>query len=757
MKKRMEHLLAGKFHYELPALLFSKENIKVSLKAGETLQGEVYLGAEDKRRIRGFVTSSSRRLVPGMDRISGTAICLPYGIDAVGMKPGEVLEEWLTLTTSIGEYRLNFEIRAEEQKVRSNTGQITTLEEFRDLAKRDMREAFRLYTDPGFSALLKNATKKEKALYIGLTAQPVTYQHLEEYLVASGLKEKVSISLSKKNQELFDIHENVSQSFPITRSGWGHLRLEIETVGDFLSVEKRVVTGEDFIGKNYNLAYVVRKDRLSQGIRQGKIIIRSPYETLEFEVSASESKHSGGSVRLREKRARLALQKEYLAYTMGEQSVAEWAANSHYELNQLKSAGLCDIQYRLYEAFILWREEKTEEAKQILFSIQNKNFTKEDMEIAGMYLYLCTITGMYQDREGAIKRIRNYYTQKQDSMLLLHALIHLDPSYGDSPSKILFELEELFLHGCKHPLLYSKAWSIVKEEENLFHRVSPFWIQVLLFAGRHKILTEEMVMRFSYLAGYEKEFNESFYRALAFGCDAFPSPETTEAICRYLMLGNPRKPEYFHWYERAVEQGVRLTRLYEYYVETMDTTYHKELPKPLLLYFTYNNNSLGDSRKAFLYASVIALKEKEPEVFEGYKDRILEFARQKIREGKIGEDYSAIYQEFLQDLKSDENIKALAAQIFTNRLYCDAPQIRFVAVCHSQLEREDIYPCVQGVAYPRIYTEDAAILFMDENKRRYGATMNYNCKPMMDGRELIQKMLEKGVADPGILLHFAET
>ena len=57
------------------------------------------------------------------------------------------------------------------------------------------------------------------------------------------------------------------------------------------------------------------------------------------------------------------------------------------------------------------------------------------------------------------------------------------------------------------------------------------------------------------------------YRAMAMGYEAFPSDDTLEAICRYIMLGNPREPEYFRWFSLAVEHGLRLTRLYEYYVE----------------------------------------------------------------------------------------------------------------------------------------------------------------------------------------------
>ena len=37
----------------------------------------------------------------------------------------------------------------------------------------------------------------------------------------------------------------------------------------------------------------------------------------------------------------------------------------------------------------------------------------------------------------------------------------------------------------------------------------------------------------------------------------------------------------------------------------MDTSYQRELPKPLLMYFTYNNTSLADDKKAFIYASIV--------------------------------------------------------------------------------------------------------------------------------------------------------
>ena len=108
LKKKIEQLLNGKFEYEQPQLLFSKEKISLTMKAGETKRGEVYVGTEDNQKIRGYVTSSSRRVVPGMDHISGTTVRLPLGIDTVGLAPGENLKGWLCFTTNIGEALLPF-------------------------------------------------------------------------------------------------------------------------------------------------------------------------------------------------------------------------------------------------------------------------------------------------------------------------------------------------------------------------------------------------------------------------------------------------------------------------------------------------------------------------------------------------------------------------------------------------------------------------------------------------------------------------
>ena len=754
MKKRIEQLLNGKFIYEQPKLLFSQEKISVTLKAGETVREEIYFGTDDNRRISGFVTSSHRRLVPGFDRFSGTTVRMPYGVDAEGMKPGESFEGWLCFTTSIGEYRLPFEVTLQTEEVKSSGGKVASLEEFLQIAKEDFHEAYRIFTERHFSLILKEQNEKIQSLYAGMSQQPVTYQHLEEFLIATGAKEKVTLSLNREEGNFYDVSESIQESLYIHRSGWGHLRADIEVNGEFLEVGKHVVTEEDFIGSTCEVNYVIRREKLGKGNQYGEIVIRTPYQKLVYHVLASRGTGSSVNIDLLEKQYRAGMLKEYLSYVCGRTDFQTWTAFTHEKLERMGENGLKYPEYQFLEAYLLHLEGEDEKAGDILARYQNKSFNHNELELAGLYMYLCTLTGLYRDKEQALRKVQNFQMQKEDSFILLKLVFEMDHTL--SSSRKIFLMEELFERGCTSPFLYLEAWKSICEDMSLLHRMNRFWAQVFLFAGKEKMLTEELVMRLSYLSGYEKNFNESLYRAMVMGCEAFPSDDTVEAICKYIMKGNPRRSEYFRWFSAAVERGIRITRLYEYYVETLDTSYRRVLPKPLLMYFTYNNNNLGDSKRAYLYACIIAQKERDPQTYENYCENMKEFALRKLREGRMNENYAAVYQEFMREPGNSEEAQVIASRMFTYRLYTDDPKVRSVIVRHRQTKQEEIYPCIHGIAYPRIYTEDAAVIFQDEKQRRYASTVDYNLTPLFDDREMVPAVLEKGADEPGVLLYYCQ-
>ena len=51
----------------------------------------------------------------------------------------------------------------------------------------------------------------------------------------------------------------------------------------------------------------------------------------------------------------------------------------------------------MYEAYLCHVGGEEEQAKEILRRFKDQTFLREDLEMAGAYLYLCTLTGLYRD------------------------------------------------------------------------------------------------------------------------------------------------------------------------------------------------------------------------------------------------------------------------------------------------------------------------------------------------------------------------
>ena len=108
MKRRVEQMINGKFEYEVPKLILSQERIQIRTSCKKNSQGEIYLGTKENCKIRGYVSSSHRRVVPEVSQFTGTAVKISYGIDVEGLLPGESFQGQLTFLTNVGEYHIPF-------------------------------------------------------------------------------------------------------------------------------------------------------------------------------------------------------------------------------------------------------------------------------------------------------------------------------------------------------------------------------------------------------------------------------------------------------------------------------------------------------------------------------------------------------------------------------------------------------------------------------------------------------------------------
>ena len=80
------------------------------------------------------------------------------------MKPGEsVSKGWLCITSDMGEYKIPFEITAKKEQVQSFGSEIKDMPAFRELAQRDFREAYRLFTDSSFSVVMAGGRQETES------------------------------------------------------------------------------------------------------------------------------------------------------------------------------------------------------------------------------------------------------------------------------------------------------------------------------------------------------------------------------------------------------------------------------------------------------------------------------------------------------------------------------------------------------------------------------------------------------------------
>ena len=137
--------------------------------------------------------------------------------------------------------------------IQTSRGAVDNLEAFIKLAESDYREAFRLYTSESFLKVLQGEDPGYESLYRGMSRNPVNYQPMEEFLIGTGKKEPVTLRLEKTEQTWDHLDTTVKDCLNLYKSTWGYTRMEVEVTGDFLEVEKKVITSEDFIGSVYGL------------------------------------------------------------------------------------------------------------------------------------------------------------------------------------------------------------------------------------------------------------------------------------------------------------------------------------------------------------------------------------------------------------------------------------------------------------------------------------------------------------------------
>ena len=735
-------------------LMLSSAELALTCRPGESCEGEVTVRAPEGTRLIGYAFTDSQRLRAIPPEFTANVVRLKVQVLTEGLSANARVQGTLTLSTNLGEYRIPVTASLEIPLPRASSGRrIRNLDDFVRLAKDSYDEAFRFFAGKDFVTLLAGEGPKIRALYDALIAVPVTYHRMEEFLIACGRKEPVVVTAESSEASFFNLKESRKEKLSLRKSEWGSVKLEAEVSGSFLELPKTRVVSEDFVGSICEFEYIVHRERLSAGKNFGTITLRSFYSSVTFRVTASREGALEMDRKSVERRGTLRLMREYIDRRLGVSDDNIFRAESLSRLASLKELGGRKIAYSLYEAFVEVMTGHAAAAMTILSGIAAEEFKKEPLELKAAYLYLGEKSGLFEPGAADVAgRIRDWQRRKQESLLLFMIWLRTDPDLARMPVRKLRELENAYERGFRSPLLYLDAAELLRADAKLLVRMTPFAQQVLHFTARNHWLTRDLSRRAAFLAGNAKQFSGKSLRLLESIYGQFAEDEVLEAICKLLIKGSPLQEDYFRWYERAVERDIHVTRLYEYFVETMPEDYQRILPAGVLRYFLLVD-TLSDHRKAMLYANIIRNREKDRETYESYRPKMEAFAAMAAANGRENRHFAVICQEFIRKLPEGRAGESLLRGLFAERIFTDDPRIRKVVVRHMGLSAEEIVPVNRGEAYIHRYTKDAVVLLTDGKTHRYFNAVEYSAEPLMARDALLADAEAADYNLPGLWLY----
>lgn len=727
MKNKIKQLSKGEFRLSKPEIVFSETHIQISVGEGEVYKGSFLIKNLKDGDIRGLVYPSSVRVHCLEQGFEGNPVKVHYTFDSAGLLPGQVENGKFTIVCNGGEYDLTFSAMVEKPFIMTAYGKIQNISDFRRLAVQDFEEARRLFRARQFYDVLKYEDKRVINLYDNMRKWSLDEQALEEFLVGIKQKEKIFLTLSDDNIEYKDILEDKRDSIEITKNTWGFANIHVESKGDFIAVKNHEITTDDFVGNNYRLEYFVKKDKLHAGKNYGRITIRTPYEELNIDVSVHQHIKKNDSFGLQGMIAGQGL-KEYLACISGKMDVNVWAEKALAHVKKLRELDPENEYYLLLQAHIYLRARREEEARWIL---ENGNFHKfvigRKAENSAYYLFLMAL--LKKDTASqmrALDELNRLYIKYPYSWALLCMIVNLEPKYRDYSDRIRV-LERQFFNGSNQILLYAEAYICFQERVLLLRKLESFEIQILNFATKYKIITKELALYAAELISQQKKYNPKLVRILERAYEMYGDTRILNALCMQLIKGNKIGCEYFKWYEKAVQEELRIAQLYEYYMMSINTQRVKQaFPRIVYLYFMHGIN-LDYRRTALLYENILTYEDEKSEIFAAYKDQMIQFAKEQLQKRHINDSLRIIYNRFIHENNVTlEELDAIYDICHKYHVTTSKEDVKYVLVIEKNGSIKQRVAYTEYGANVYLYDKEARIVWEAKDGIHYTDSISYD-------------------------------
>ncbi|MCI5584167.1 MAG: DUF5717 family protein [Lachnospiraceae bacterium] len=703
-------------------LVFSYENI-----GGELVQGEVRgnFTVESKRgdQIKGFLTCTDPRMKCTPLKFQGTKIEFGFCFNGKGMQPGEVIEGTLCFVSNLGERELPYTIRYSKPVLQSSLGEIRNLFHFANLARSSWDEAVKLFFHPDFEQLFSPAQEEEGQLYRGLK-KTGEEQCVEEFLLAVRKKTPVTYHLSCTALEFKNIDEDERHKLQIERKGWGYTAVRIETDGNFFSLEKKELGETDFMGNVCQLPLYLYKDKLHQGKNYGRITLNYAYGSITIPITVSQNQHHRMRVAIEKRRSlkqmRVELTELYMDFRARRIAAPRWRKETEGLLEKMRVLDERNPQPRLFLAHLYITSDKPLEARWMLDRVGRNLQEEKDPVTYAYYLYLTTLIKEDEEYHQMVKeKVEGLYYTRENNWQIAWLMLYLSHDLHGHAQKKWDFLQEVFLAGCTSPVLYTEAIMLLNYQPTLLMELGPVELRILRFGQSRQGLSDEVKGVLQYLSLKEKEYSDTLFNLLGGICREEENIPMLQSLCSLLIKGNKKGKQYFPWYEKAVCAGLKITRLYEYYMMSLERNKEIDIPKMVLMYFSYES-SLSYPNAAYLYRYVYENKDTMEELYLAYAPKIERFVLKQLHAGKINRDLGYLYEHILSgDMLTRDNAAALEKVMFLHSVRAVDEQDERLIVVAKHLEDETAYDFYQGKTRALLLGKNYLLLREDKWGQRF--------------------------------------
>lgn len=735
MQNIMQHIMEETSKEARNPLEFSCEQMELNLVPGALYEGTLTVyGTEDTW---GYIVSPDLRLEILNREFSGSQDTIGFRFHGTYLENGDEVKGELCFISNQGEYMLPFIVHTANPVIESSQGEIKNLNQFASLARNDWGEAVSLFYGPQFLQLLKGNDRKYMDLYRGLSAKPGNQRNMEEFLIACGKKQAVHYGFREEVLTCSNPVEMTELSVTICKDGWGYTGFQIITEGAFVFTEKEVITEDDFLGNQCTIPVYIDPDQLHRGKNFGNVCLYSTAVTLKMPVHVLVGEGNGRyqSARLERKRLLAQLMDSYLMYRMKKTTNAEWLKETGSLVEHLVAMDDQDVVARLFQAQLLITRERAHEGSWVLthaMELMEKQ-GEDNPALLAYYLYLTTLVN--HDREYVRRvtaRIEDILGRNRTSWKAAWLLMYLSPEYQKDNASRWALLERQFGYGCSSPVWYLEALITLSNNPALLRKLGDFEVQVLFYGVRKELLSPELLEQLLYLAARKREYTPVLLKTLMICYRRKEDTRVLQEICAQLIKGGRVDKEAYEWYELGVEKELRLTRLYEFYVSSMNPEEEPDISRKALMYFAWQSN-MDYEHAAYLYYYLLKHREKCEDLLERYRERMERFVVDQIIKEHINSHLAYLYQELLVPaMFSVPLADSLTRLLFAKMITIENSNISAVYVYRPDLMNASRYPLTNRSIWIPIYNEKDTIILEDMAGNRYAATIPYTVEALMN-------------------------